>query len=113
MFHTADYDESFDLTGKKVAVIGSGSSGVQTVAAVYPKVEKLYHWVRNPTWITAGFAQRFAGKDGANFDCEHSPATCPECRGYKNSSVLQIPKNRRKNGRGIRSSTINITKWSN
>ena len=27
----------------------------------------LYHWIRNPIWITAGFAQTWAGHDGANF----------------------------------------------
>ncbi|PGH09783.1 hypothetical protein GX51_00467 [Blastomyces parvus] len=67
LFHTAMYEEGFDLKGKRVAVIGSGSSGVQTVATVYKDVSKLYTWVRNPTWITAGFAQKFAGPDGGNF----------------------------------------------
>ncbi|GJN66196.1 hypothetical protein PLICBS_000212 [Purpureocillium lilacinum] len=67
LFHTAQYEEGFDLKGKRVAVIGSGSSGVQTVASVYEDVSKLYTWVRSPTWITAGFAQKFAGKHGANF----------------------------------------------
>jgi cation diffusion facilitator CzcD-associated flavoprotein CzcO len=58
------------LKGKRVAVIGSGSSGVQTVASVYNDVSKLYHWVRTPTWITAGFGQKFAGPDGENFSCK-------------------------------------------
>ncbi|KAJ6445154.1 hypothetical protein O9K51_03558 [Purpureocillium lavendulum] len=67
LFHTARYEEGFDLKGKKVAVIGSGSSGVQTVASVYDDVSELYTWVRSPTWITAGFAQKYAGEAGANF----------------------------------------------
>lgn len=53
-----------------MAVVGSGSSGVQTVASIYDDVEKLYTWVRNPTWITAGFAQKYAGKNGENIACE-------------------------------------------
>lgn len=69
LFHTANYQEGYDLKGKRVAVIGSGSSGVQTVASVYDDVSKLYTWVRSPTWITAGFAQKYAGKAGANFSC--------------------------------------------
>jgi cation diffusion facilitator CzcD-associated flavoprotein CzcO len=68
LFHTAQYDESFDLKGKRVAVIGSGSSGVQTVAAIYPHVSKVYTWVRSRTWITAGFGQKYAGPGGTNFD---------------------------------------------
>lgn len=70
LFHTASYEEGYDLTGKRVAVIGSGSSGVQTVASVYDDVAELYTWVRSPTWITAGFAQKFAGKNGENFACK-------------------------------------------
>ncbi|KAK2733097.1 hypothetical protein FQN57_002308 [Myotisia sp. PD_48] len=68
IFHTARYDEDYDLKGKRVAVIGSGSSGVQTVASIYNDVSELYHWVRNPTWITAGFAQNYAGENGQNFE---------------------------------------------
>lgn len=69
LFHTARYEEGVDLKGKRVAVIGSGSSGVQTVASIYKDVDKLYHWIRTPTWITAGFGQKFAGPNGSNFDC--------------------------------------------
>lgn len=72
MFHTANYEKGFDLRDKRVAVIGSGSSGVQTVATIYSEVSKLYTWVRSPTWITAGFAQKYAGENGANFECEWS-----------------------------------------
>ncbi|OBT58863.1 hypothetical protein VE04_00928 [Pseudogymnoascus sp. 24MN13] len=67
MFHTARYETGYDLKGKRVAVIGSGSSGVQVVASIYKDVSKLYTWVRSPTWITAGFGQKFAGPNGANF----------------------------------------------
>ncbi|KAF2430784.1 FAD/NAD(P)-binding domain-containing protein [Tothia fuscella] len=67
LMHSANYEEGYPLEGKKVAVIGAGSSGVQIVAAVQKKVERLYHWVRSPIWITAGFAQSWAGEAGANF----------------------------------------------
>lgn len=70
IFHTAAYKEGYDLKGKKVAVVGSGSSGVQVCASIYPEVEKLYTWVRSPTWITAAFGQQFAGESGRNFDCK-------------------------------------------
>lgn len=69
LMHSARYDDSYDLTGKRVAVIGAGSSGVQIVSAIQSKVQHLYHWIRNPVWITATFAQRWAGKDGSNFAC--------------------------------------------
>lgn len=67
LMHSAQYEEGYPLEGKKVAVVGAGSSGVQIVANIQKKVEKYYHWIRNPIWITAGFAQTWAGTDGANF----------------------------------------------
>lgn len=73
IFHSASYQEDYDLKDKRVAVIGSGSSGVQVCASIYPEVSQLYTWVRSPTWITAAFGQQFAGKDGRNFDCEFLP----------------------------------------
>lgn len=70
MFHTANYKDGYDLEGKTVAVIGAGSSGIQTVSAIYPQVERLYTWVRSETWITAAIGQKFASKEGHNFFCE-------------------------------------------
>lgn len=70
LMHSANYDEGYDLRNKTVAVIGAGSSGVQIVAAIQQKVNRLYHWIRSPIWITAGFAQTWAGKNGANFRCQ-------------------------------------------
>lgn len=64
--HTAAYPEGTDLTVKRVAVIGMGSSGVQVIATIASQVSKLYAWVRSPTWITAGFAQKYAGGRGQN-----------------------------------------------
>ncbi|KAE9967521.1 hypothetical protein BLS_006332 [Venturia inaequalis] len=67
LMHSANYEEGYVLDGKRVAVIGAGSSGVQIVAAIQKKVDTLYHWIRSPIWITAGFAQRWAAQEGANF----------------------------------------------
>ncbi|KAJ9642219.1 hypothetical protein H2204_002588 [Knufia peltigerae] len=65
--HSAHYDESLDLRGKRVAAIGIGSSGIQIISKIQPQVKQLYCWVRSPTWITPGFAQKFAGPTGGNF----------------------------------------------
>jgi cation diffusion facilitator CzcD-associated flavoprotein CzcO len=75
LMHSAAYEEGYPLEGKKVAVIGAGSSGVQIVASIQKKVDTLYHWIRSPIWITAGFAQRWAGQGGANFECKSLPIT--------------------------------------
>ncbi|KAJ4485928.1 FAD/NAD-P-binding domain-containing protein [Lentinula aciculospora] len=65
--HTARWPVDFDYKDKRVAVIGSGSSGIQVLATIQRDVKQLYHWIRSPTWITPGFAQQFAGPGGKNF----------------------------------------------
>ncbi|KAK6368219.1 hypothetical protein LTS17_009960 [Exophiala oligosperma] len=66
--HTAAYPAGLDLNGKRVAVVGTGSSGIQLITKIQPQVGKLYTWIRSPTWMTAGFAQKHAGPDGGNFE---------------------------------------------
>ena len=67
LMHSAQYNEGMDLKGKRVALIGAGSSAVQILPNIYNDVSEVYHWIRSKIWITAGFAQAFAGPDGANF----------------------------------------------
>ena len=62
-------------------VIGIGSSGIQIVSNIASRVEQFYAWVRLPTWITAGFAQKFAGPNVGNFHCE-SPQVLVKLRRY-------------------------------
>jgi len=50
-FHTADWDDDYDLSGKKVAIIGSGSSGVQAAAPIAEQAESLTVFMRTPQWI--------------------------------------------------------------
>jgi cation diffusion facilitator CzcD-associated flavoprotein CzcO len=50
-FHSARWDHSFDLTGKRVAVIGTGASAIQFVPAIQPLVEQLTVFQRTPPWI--------------------------------------------------------------
>jgi cation diffusion facilitator CzcD-associated flavoprotein CzcO len=45
-------DEGIDFTGKKVAVIGTGSSGVQIVPFVARDAEQLVVFQRSPNWCT-------------------------------------------------------------
>lgn len=57
-----------------MAVVGNGSSGIQIVANVHQEASQLYTWIRSPTWITPGFAQKYAGPNGGNFECLYSGA---------------------------------------
>ena len=50
-FHTARWEHQHDLTGKIVAVVGTGSSATQIVPAIQPTVGKLYVFQREPGWV--------------------------------------------------------------
>ncbi|KAK5720434.1 hypothetical protein LTR17_014991 [Elasticomyces elasticus] len=50
--HSADWDHKYDYSGKSIAVIGNGSSGIQIV----PQMQKLpgthvTNFLRGPTWV--------------------------------------------------------------
>jgi cation diffusion facilitator CzcD-associated flavoprotein CzcO len=50
-FHTARWEHEHDLTGKRVAVVGTGSSSTQVVATIAPMVDQLYVYQREPGWV--------------------------------------------------------------
>jgi cation diffusion facilitator CzcD-associated flavoprotein CzcO len=49
-FHTAHWRHDVDLSGKRVAVIGTGCSAIQTVPAIQPEVAQLDVYQRSPGW---------------------------------------------------------------
>jgi len=50
VFHTAQWRHDVDLTGKRVAVIGTGCSGIQVVPAIQPIVDHVDVYQRSPGW---------------------------------------------------------------
>lgn len=50
-FHSARWEHSVDLTGKRVVVVGSGASAVQVVPAIVDRVAELTVIQRSPNWI--------------------------------------------------------------
>ncbi|KAI8686810.1 hypothetical protein NCS56_00342300 [Fusarium sp. Ph1] len=60
--HPARWDTSLDLTGKRVAVIGAGSSALQIVPTIQPIVSKLINFIRSPTWVTLEYGHAFASE---------------------------------------------------
>jgi cyclohexanone monooxygenase len=51
LMHTARWDHSVDLQGRRVAVLGTGSTAAQLVPEVAKVAEKVYSVQRSPTWI--------------------------------------------------------------
>ena len=50
VFHTARWDHSVNIAGKRVGMIGTGASGMQVAPAIAPIVEKLTIFQRSPHW---------------------------------------------------------------
>ena len=50
-FHSAQWDHSVDITGKRVAVIGTGASAIQLVPEIVKDVAELQVYQRTPPWV--------------------------------------------------------------
>ena len=50
-FHSAQWDDSYDLTGQRVAVVGTGASAIQFVPQIAGRVERLHLFQRTPPWV--------------------------------------------------------------
>ena len=50
-FHSARWRHDVDLTGKRVAVIGTRASAIQIVPAIAPRVGQLTVYQRSPPWV--------------------------------------------------------------
>jgi len=50
-FHSARWDHDYDLTGKRVGVIGIAASAVQFVPEIVERVERVYLYQRTANWV--------------------------------------------------------------
>ncbi|MBX5331617.1 NAD(P)/FAD-dependent oxidoreductase [Rhodococcus fascians] len=51
VFHSAAWNHEHDLTGERVAVIGTGASAVQFVPEIVDKAQRLTVFQRTPAWV--------------------------------------------------------------
>ncbi|MFC6887260.1 MULTISPECIES: flavin-containing monooxygenase [Actinomadura] len=82
-FHSAEWDHSYDLTGKRVAVIGTGASAIQFVPQIAERVGSLTVFQRTPPWIMPKPDRRVTGVEKALF--RRVPGVQ---RGYRNGIYL-------------------------
>ncbi|TMR90031.1 flavin-containing monooxygenase, partial [Nonomuraea basaltis] len=50
-FHSARWNHDHDLAGRRVAVIGNGSSAAQLIPRVADRAERLHVFQRTPNWV--------------------------------------------------------------
>ncbi|KAL2012370.1 hypothetical protein VTN00DRAFT_5088 [Thermoascus crustaceus] len=51
LVHSAAYDPTYGLSGKRVALIGGGSSGIQILPKIQPVVKRVDHYMKGRNWI--------------------------------------------------------------
>lgn len=51
MFHSARWNHNYDLTGKRIAVIGTGASAIQFVPQIQPLAKELLVFQRTAPWV--------------------------------------------------------------
>ncbi|WBU37077.1 flavin-containing monooxygenase [Homoserinibacter sp. YIM 151385] len=62
-FHTSRWEPQHDLAGKRVAVVGTGSTAAQVVPALAPEVGELSVYQREPGWIEPKFERAYTPRE--------------------------------------------------
>lgn len=65
--HSAMWDNTYSLVGKRVAVIGTGASAIQIVPAIAPDVAQLIVFQRTPAWVMDRRDQPISAQTQARF----------------------------------------------
>jgi 4-hydroxyacetophenone monooxygenase len=72
-FHSARWRHDVELTGKRVAVIGTGASAYQFVPEIAPRVDHLTVFQRTPPWTSPSTTYHDDVADGKRWLLEHVP----------------------------------------
>ena len=72
-FHSARWDTSLDLTGKRVAVIGTGASAMQLVPEIATQASEVLVFQRTPPWIYPTAEYRASVPGGEHWLINHVP----------------------------------------
>lgn len=73
MFHSARWQSEHDLTGKRVAVVGTGCSAVQLLPKTAAKAAQVDVYQRSPHWIAPSRDYYRAVEDGLKWALNHVP----------------------------------------
>lgn len=72
-FHSANWDHSFEISGKRIAVVGTGASAIQFVPAIAGKVGAMTVFQRSPAYILPRPDRSYTGLE--RFLCKWAPWT--------------------------------------
>jgi cation diffusion facilitator CzcD-associated flavoprotein CzcO len=93
-FHSARWNHDHDLGGRRVAVIGTGSSAIQFVPEIQPHVEQLYLFQRTAPWVLPKFDRRVSEGEKALY--RRFPLAQRALRGmlYNTLELVQLAQRR-------------------
>ena len=77
-FHTTSWPEGLDLTGKRVAVVGTGATAVQIVPEIADQVAELFVFQRSPVWVGPKKDPQYTSEELAEF--RTNPSAVKELR---------------------------------
>ena len=83
VFHSTGWDHSFDHAGKRVAVVGTGSTGAQMVRGLAATAESVTVFQRSPNWISRMPNYREPIPEPLNWLLDNMP-------GYRNWHVFSL-----------------------
>lgn len=87
IFHSARWDHSVELTGRRVGVVGTGSTAVQITGAVIDDVARLSLFQRTPQWIMPVDNQPIAAEQRTAF--REDPERLRELREFLERSFAE------------------------
>jgi cation diffusion facilitator CzcD-associated flavoprotein CzcO len=87
-FHSAQWDASIDLAGKRVAVIGNGASAIQFVPEIAKVAGQLTLFQRSPNWIVPRMNRPYTAEEKAQFRAR------PELMEKVRSEIFQMAEDR-------------------
>ena len=78
LFHSARWDHNIPLDGRRIGLIGNGSTGVQIVSALASRAGELYQFQRTAQWIMPSQNPAFTEEEKARF--RKDPASMREMK---------------------------------
>lgn len=62
VIHTTDWEDGYDLDGRRVAIIGTGATAVQLIPELAKRVAELTVYQRTPIWVVPKVDLRFGAR---------------------------------------------------
>lgn len=99
LWHSAAWDHGFDLSGKRIAVIGTGASAVQFVPEIAPLAGHLTIFQRTPPWVVPKLDRPIGPREAGRYGRHPWLQKALRLFLYSRSELL-VPRFRRMRGLG-------------